>query len=184
MAILQASTKTGSEYTLRCTEEGTLLVQAITEREIEHASGKGDAWSFDSGERDIDAGDTMLFVRNNDDRPLVLDHLEINGSNVICTWEVYIGTEQATAAGGGAVLPTNLNSRFNGADSSTTAFYDETGHADGSLTNRVKTAISGFEALDLTGLILQKNHWIQINQETESTSGSVIVHCHFQDEIN
>ena len=184
MAILQASTRTGQEHTLRCTDEGTLLVQAITETEIEHASGKGNAWSFDSGERDIDAGDTMLFVRNDSDRPMVLDHLEINGSNVICTWEVYVGTAQVTAAGAGAVIPTNLNTRFAGADSDTTAFYDETAHADGSLVSRVKTAISGFHDLDLTGVVLQKNHWIQVNQETESTSGSVIAHAHFQDEIS
>lgn len=182
MAILQAATSSGAEHTLRCTNEGSLVTQSIQEPELEHASGKGDAWSFDSTELDIDAGDTMLFIRNDDDRPFLVDRLIINGSNVVCTWDVNVGTSTATAAGT-TITPVNLNTRFSGASIEMTAMSDETGHADGSTINRVKTAVSEHVELDMAGIVIQKNHWLQVNQETESTSGSVIVLGHYQDAI-
>ena len=63
--------------------ERELEVRAIVESELEHSSISGLAYSWDSTELDIDAGDTMLFVKNLSDTPLILDSVMINGSNVI-----------------------------------------------------------------------------------------------------
>lgn len=160
--------------------EGQGVVRAITEVEIEHASGVlGTAFSWDSGERDIDAGDTMLFVKNTGDVPLILDRMTVNGSNVICTWEIYIGALTTTPSGTG-VTPTNLNEVFATKAAESTSFYDETAVANGSLVERIKTAVSEAKQWDMHGIILGKNHYIQINQLTESTSGSIVLLGHFE----
>lgn len=158
---------------------GELLTKARTQAGIIRASELGNAYSWDSTELDIDAGDTMLFVQNTSDIPLILDSLIINGSNVICTWDINTGTDTTTAAGT-TVAAANLNTAFTTVLANATAFSDETAVADGTTVARVKTIISGHHVHDLTGLVLAKNHYIQINQETESTSGSVILIAHYQ----
>ena len=161
-------------------DEGQAVVRSITEPEIEHASGiLGTAFSWDSGERDIDAGDTMLFIKNTSDIPLILDRMTINGSNVICTWEVYIGATTTTPSGT-TVTPTNLNEVFATQAAEADSFYDETAVANGAIVERVKTAISESKQWDMHGIILGKNHYIQINQLTESTSGSILILGHFE----
>jgi hypothetical protein len=160
-------------------DEKELVVRAINETELEHASAKlGSAYSWDSGERDIDAGDTMLFVKNTTDTPLILDRAIINGSNVVCTWEFYIGADTTTPSGTDAAQ-TNLNETFTSTSSEAVFLYDETAIADGSIVGRVKTPISGSLPVSLDGIVLGKGHYIQFNQETESTSGSVILIGHF-----
>ncbi len=178
MAQVQGVTKTGTLKTVFVTEDGELIVRAITETEIEHASGEGKAFSWDSKELDIDAGDTILFVQRTGDVSLVIDRVEISGSNVICTWEINLGRDSTTATGTG-VSAVSLNTAFDGSTADARAFSDETAVADGDTVARVKTAVSGHVTVDMVGVILGKNHYIQINQETESTSGSVIVHGHF-----
>lgn len=159
--------------------ENQLVVRAITESEIEHASINGEAYSWDSLELNIDAGDTILFVKNLGDTPLILDRLVINGSNVICTWEILIGSETTTPSGTG-VTGVNLNRGFSSTLANVTSLSDETAVADGDIIDRVKTAVSGHHIHDMTGVILGKNHYVQVNQETESTSGSCILHGHFE----
>lgn len=161
--------------------EQELVVRAITEEEIEHASATlGSAFSWDSTELDIDTGDTMLFVKNTGDVPLILDRATINGSNVICTWTILIGSATTTPAGGAAVEGVNLNQTFSAQAADATARSDETAVADGSIIDRVKTPVSNTVEVNLHGVILGKGHYVQINQITESTSGSVVLFGHFE----
>lgn len=161
-------------------EEFELVVRAIVEAEIEHASGKlGTAFSWDSTELDIDAGDTMLFVKNIGDTPLILDRLTINGSNVICTWTILIGAATTTPAGT-EVIGVNINESFSTKMADAVAKSDETAVADGAIIDRIKTPVSNTRVHDMTGIILGKNHYVQINQITESTSGSVVLYGHFE----
>ncbi len=160
-------------------EEGQGVVRAIVEPELEHASSEGQAFSWDSLELDIDTGDTMLFVKNTGNTPLVLDRLIINGSNVICTWTLLLG-KAVTTPTGTVVLAAALNTKSLADVPDATAFSDETAVADGTIFDRVKTPVSGHHVHDLTGLILEKGGYIQVNQITESTSGSCILYGHFQ----
>jgi len=170
----------GRGFLAEVNPEQELVVRSITESEIEHASATaGNAYSWDSGIRDIDAGDTMLFVMNTGDTPLILDRLVVNGSNVICAWEILIGAETTTPSGTD-VIGTNLNEIFSTKLADASAFYDETAVADGNIVDRITTGANGHHIHDLTGMILGKNHYVQINQETESTSGSVILHGHYE----
>ena len=160
-------------------EAQELVVRSIVETELEHASISGKAYSWDSLELDIDAGDTMLFVKNLGSTPLILDTASFNGSNVICTWTLLIGSLTTTPAGT-AVTGVNLNEVFSSTLADATAFSDETALADGDIIGRVKTAVSGHHIHPLNGVILGINHYIQINQITESTSGSVLLIGHFE----
>lgn len=164
---------------MKVTGEGQAVVRSIVETELEHSSIAGEAYSWDSTELDIDAGDTMLYVRNDSDTPLILDRLVFNGSNVICTWDINIGSA-TTAPAGTVVTGVNQNRIFSSDLADATAFSDETAVADGDTISRVKTIVSGHHIHSLNGVILGKNHYIQINQETESTSGSLILIAHFE----
>jgi len=161
-------------------DEGQGVVRAIVEPELEHASGKlGTAFTWDSTTLDIDAGDTMLFVKNTGEVPLILDKLILNGSNVICTWEIGIGALTTTPAGT-TVTPVNMNESFSTKAPDSVSFSDETAVADASVSFRCITPVTDTKTFDMTGLILGKNHYVQINQETESTSGSAILVGHFE----
>ena len=171
----------GRGYKAEVNEEQELVVRAITEEEIVHTSGTdGFAYSWDSTEKDIDTGDTMLFVKNTGDVPLILDRVTFNGSNVICTWTILIGSATTTPAGGAAVEGVNLNQTFSAQAADAVARSDETAVADGSIVDRVKTPVNNSIQQDLHGIILGKGHYVQFNQITESTSGSVVLFGHFE----
>lgn len=171
----------GRGYKSEVNAEQQLVVRAIGEEEIEHASAiLGSAYSWDSTELDIDTGDTMLFVKNTSDVPLVLDRAILNGSNVICTWTLLLGSLTTTPAGGAVVTGVNLNRGFATQLADAVSRSDETAVADGDIIGRVKTPVTNTIQLNLHGVILGKGHYIQVNQITESTSGSVILIGHFE----
>ncbi len=171
----------GRAFKAEVNAEQQLVVRAITEEEIEHASATlGSAFSWDSTELDINTGDTMLFVKNTGDVPLVLDRALINGSNVICTWTLLIGSATTTPAGGAEVVGVNLNETFSSQLADAVARSDETAVADGSIIARAKTPVTNTIEMNLHGIILGKGHYIQFNQITESTSGSVVLIGHFE----
>ncbi len=156
-----------------------LVVRAITEPQIEHASVHlGSAYSWDSTELNLTAGETFLFVQNKGSASLVCDRLIVNGSNVICFWDIGIGSATTTPAGT-TITGVNLNETFSSQLADVTAISDETAVADAPIIMRVKTPIDNTIFVDLTGVVLGKDHYIQINQETTSDSGSVILIAHF-----
>jgi len=170
----------GRGFRAEVNEEQELVVRSIVEAEIEHASARlGSAYTWDSKAINIDVGDTMLFVKNEGDIPLVLDRLILNGSNVLCTWDLNIGS-LTTPPTGTLVTPVNLNRSFSTRVANATAVSDEVDIADGDTFDRVKTVVDGHHIHDLAGIILGRNHYIQVNQETESTSGSAILYGHFE----
>ena len=146
---------------------------------IEAAALRGDAFVWNSIEADIDAGDTMLFVRNDSIRPLHLDRLEICGSNVACTHDLGLGKATTTPTGT-AVTSVNLNPKF-GNESQSTAFGDETAVADATVFGRAKTLATEHLTYSLRGIVLERGAYIQINQETESTTGSCSVYGYYED---
>ena len=159
-------------------EENELLVRAITETELEHSSAKnGQAYSWVSLDSDIDAGDTRLFIKNNNSTPLVLDRITILPSNVACDWSINIGKETTTPTG---VSLTGVNLSQSGNIAEATAYDDETAVADGSPIDWVHSETTATIQHNLDGVILRKGHYLQINQETESTSGRVVVIGHFE----
>ncbi len=177
---LQIEDGKGRGYNTEVNSENELVTRAITEAEIEHASSLGNAYSWDSTELDIDTGDTMLFVKNTGEVPLILDKVIITASNVSCTWTILVGTATTTPSGT-TITGVNLNTQFSTKIADVTSLSDETAVADGSIISRLLTvATPGFIVHDLTGVIIAKNGYVQVNQITESTSGSAILYGHFE----
>lgn len=171
----------GASIDIVATGDGELEVRAITETELEHASAKGRAYAWRSNNGDIDAGDTLLFVKNTSDKFLILSYAIFTPANVVCTYDIGTGSDSTTATGN-AIVATNLNGTVVAVDSYV-AFDDETAVAD--TTPIVSYTVSTTESLraELDGFILGKNQYIQINQETESTSGRVTLFGHFEEEL-
>ena len=160
--------------------EQELVVRAIAEPEIEHASGVlGSAYVWNAPIRDVVAGETFLFVKNLSVIPLILDRLVIGGSNVICQWDIGIGSLTTTPAGD-AVVGVNMNQTFSGAVADALGFTDETAVADATVMFNVWTPITNTVDFNLSGIILGRNHYIQINQETESSTGQLSLIGHFE----
>ena len=160
-------------------DEGELIVRAINESELEHASILGQAYSWHAPTADIGAGDTMLFIKNLGDTPLILDRMVIIPGNVDTNYNIHLG-RLTTPPDAIDVTGINLNPNF-ADDADVHAVADEDAVADGSLVDviHVLTATASF-LHPLTGIILTKGVYIQINQESESTAGAVTIIGHFE----
>lgn len=171
----------GRGFEAEVNEEQELVTRAIQESELEHASIGGKAFSWDSAAQNIDSGDTMLFVKNTGSTTLILDRMDVIGSNVACTWTIHIGSDTTTPAGGSEITAVNLNRIFSSDAPDAIARADETAVADGTVVRQFHTAATvQATPIPMTGFILGKGHYIQVNQETTSTSGSVTLIGHFE----
>ena len=154
------------------------IVRAITESELEHASVNGNAYCWFAPTADIDIGDTLLFIKNLGDTPLILDRMNILGANVAGTVTIHLG-KATTTPDAINVTGTNLNPGF--ADNADVhAVSDEDAVADGTTVEIIHVPATVMLPWDLTGIILPKGTYIQLNQDVESTAGGVAVYGHFE----
>lgn len=179
--VLKGVNKSGNETQILATQDGELEVRAIVETELEHASANGRAYAWRSTNSDIDAGDTRLFIKNTSDKFLIFSYAVFNPANVVCDYDIGIGGATTTPTGT-TVTATNLNGLVNISESYL-AYDDETAVADADPIVTVTVPTTGSHRLELDGFILGKNQYLQINQETESTSGRVTVFGHFEEEL-
>ena len=179
--VVKGVSANGTETQIKATQDGELEVRAIIETELEHASANGRAYAFRSANTDIDAGDTRLFIKNTSDKFLIISYAVFEPSNVVCSYDIGIGAETTTPAGT-QITATNLNGTVTVSESYV-CYDDETAVAD--TTPIVSYTVNTTESkrAELDGFILGKNQYIQINQETESTSGRVTVFAHFEEEL-
>ncbi len=169
----------GRGYKAEVNPANQLVTRAIFEPEIEHASDDGNAYSWHAPIRDLVAGETMLFVQNLGTNPLHLDRLVLAGSNVICQWDLGIGSATTTPTGT-LVTGVNMNETFSTKLADAIAYTDETAVADATVMFHIWTPITNTVVFDLSGVILGQNHYVQINQETESSTGSLTLVGHFE----
>lgn len=172
----------GTPIQIKATSKGELQTIAIVESELEHASESGEAFAWPSLNSDIDAGDTRLFIKNTGDKILKLSHAEFNPANVACTYDIGIGNATTTPTGT-VVNAVNLNQIESSKTEDYLAYDDETAVADATKMFGVTVNTTDSKRIDLQGIILGKGHYIQINQETESTSGQVTVFGLYEDGI-
>lgn len=167
---------------IKSTKAGELEVIAITETELEHHSALGESFAWPSLNTDINSGDTRLYIKNTGSKFLVLSHAEFNPANVVCSYDIGIGSEVTTATGT-TVTAVNINQIESSKTEGYIAWDDETAVADATKMFGVTTNTTESKEVSLRGIILGKGHYIQINQETESTSGQVTVFGFFADEL-
>ena len=173
----------GHDIDVPGTRRGEPLVRAIGQPQIEHESELGLAFSWTSLNTDIAAGDTRLIIRNTDSAFLVLTNITGMPANVSCHYDYGIGQSTTTFASGTAVTAVNLNESF----STTTFDYDamdgETAIADATIAGGLWVSTVASNSESLSGIILGKNHFFQVNQETESTSGRITIKGFFIAEL-
>lgn len=179
--VVKGVNRNGNEGQIRSTLDGELYVRAIVETEIEHAAAQGRAYAWRSANTDIDAGDTRLFIKNTSDKFLIFSYAIFSPANVVCTYDIGIGNETTTATGT-VITASNLNGTVILSESYD-AYDDETAVADATPIISVAAPTTGSYRIELDGFILGKNQYLQINQETESTSGQVTVFGHFEEEL-
>tara|TARA_R110000751_G_scaffold107792_1_gene204294 strand:- start:215 stop:769 length:555 start_codon:yes stop_codon:yes gene_type:complete len=179
--VVKGISGNGTETQIKATQDGELEVRAIVETELEHASANGRAYAWRSANTDIDAGDTRLFIKNTSDKFLVLSYGTFDPSNVVCSYDIGIGNATTTATGT-SITATNLNGTVAVAESYI-AFDDETAVADAAPIVSYTVGTTASMRCELDGFILGKNQYLQINQETESTSGRVTIFGHFENEL-
>jgi len=174
-------THLGTPTNISATDDGELVVRAIIEEEIEHASGTGKAYIWHSANTDIDAGDTILFVKNTGSEFMVLDRMFIHPANVSCRYSINYGSATTTPAGT-LITGNGMNSSIS-TPADSLAYHDETAVADGTEIAAYTCGTTESCEVPMHGFILGKNQYIQINQETESTSGQISLFGHFSSEI-
>ena len=149
---------------IQATDDGELIVRAITEEGIEHAAGMGNAFSFHVTEAAIDTTDTVLFVRNDDAALLVLDRCTLNGDVAeIMNWQIRLGKATTTPTGG-ALTPVNLYPTFSGKTFTHISLTDETAVAAGDLIEEHKVQVlNPAHHVPLHGIVLGKGHYVQFD---------------------
>lgn len=167
---------------IKATSDGELEVRAIIESELEHASASGKAFIWMSTNSDIGAGDTRLFIKNTSDKFLVLSRMLINPANVVCRYDVGLGALTTTPTGT-PITAGNPNEIHSTTQESYVAFDNETAVADTTPMMTVVGNTTSTILIPMDGYILGKNHYTQVNQMTESTSGQIIIVGHFEDEL-
>ena len=179
--LVQGMNESNNRTQIKATKDGELEVRAITETELEHASARGDAYAWRSNDGDIDAGDTLLFIKNTSDKFLIFSYAIFTPANVVCDYDIGIGSASTTPTGN-PITANNLNGTIN-VNESYAAYDDETAVADATTIVSYTTNTTESLKIELDGFILGKNQYLQINQETESTSGRVTVFGHFEEEL-
>lgn len=173
----------GADTSIKAVDQA-LLVQAITEEEIEHAAGKGDAFSFHVTEAAIDTTDTVLFIRNDDNALLVLDRCTLNGDVAsIMNWQIRTG-KTTTAPSGGALTPVNLYPTFSGHSFTHISLTDETAVAAGDLMYEEKVQVLQPAAhVELHGMIIGKGQYVQFDIVGTTPVVGMTLWAHWQTEI-
>jgi len=148
------------------------------------AVDRGDAYIFSSQDADINATDTMLCLRNDDqNRVLVIDRIAICNGDAATRYEVHLVTAAYTAAGT-AVVGINCNPAYadmvngNGA----TCYGDETGNTQGSvfLDIGAGVAVVSYGPYPI-GLKLRAGTAVGIDQVSESAAGAATIYAYFED---
>ena len=154
-------------------DENELVTRSVIESELEHASSQGKAFSWTSDAVAWTANDTIIYLRNDSSTPLILDRVSIPGDATGRTdYSIRVGAASTTPTGTTAILGTNLNETFSTTLAESTSISDETAVADGSIIDWFTVAPLGSEQHNLDGIILGKNHYIQINIESASTDAT------------
>lgn len=159
---------------------GQLITKSIIEAELEEASERGLAFSWYTGDQNIDINDTLLFVKNTSFKPLHLVFLKLNGDSTnAMIYDIGLGSETTVPVGGTLLTAVNLNHIFQSDKPDAVARTDETAVADATAFTRVKMLAEVDKEVSLVGVILGKNHYIQINCETEPTAVSATLIAHY-----
>ena len=158
-------------------KSGEALVAAVTEGLFEKSSEEGKSFNWSSKIIDIDAGDTVLLLKNTSDIPLHIESIAINNGSVASQYVVHLPTTEVTPTGT-TVTGTNLNtgkSEVAGAS----ARSDETDNTQGIVIFHPMIGVDRNKTINTVGLILAKNKSVAIDVIAETTESGVTIRAHY-----
>ena len=146
-------------------------------RTLEDSVRDGDAYRLTGLSADIDAGDTVLLVKNTGTRVFKVAQIIINGGNATSLYDIHFLDTASTAPAGTAVLAVPLNGRKDNGYGTTAliAKNDETGYTQGTILEEAAVLATTRVVVDMHDMALGNNQAIAIDQITESTAGGVTV---------
>lgn len=111
-----------------------------------------------------------------------MDTLIISGdtSATATRFDIGLGSDTTTPAGGTLITGRSINQIFSANSADAIARSGETAVADATVINTVGALTDTMIVQDLTGIILGKNHYIQINAETEPTLNAATIIGHYE----
>jgi hypothetical protein len=151
---------------------------ATTKTALEYWSGKGQAYSWNSLDLDIDATDTLLLVKNDSSSSLYIDYMIIEAGNAATRYQVHIPAAEVTVTGT-TVTGFNLNTGSSNVATATAA-SDETNNTQGTIIYDVSLLATTTIIVPTPGLILSEDKSVGIDQVTESTAGNAIIYGHYE----
>jgi len=173
----------GSEIQVPGTRRGEPLMRAIGQPQIEHESELGLAFSWVSANDDLAITVTRILVRNTSDEFLVMSEITAMPANVSCDYSIRTGNSTTTLAGGAAIVAANLNRQFSSKVFDYDALNGETAIADADQVDGIWCSATASNTKALSGIILGKNDFIQVQYQTETTSGRIILKGFFIPEL-
>lgn len=145
--------------------------------EFKDAVRDGDAYRITALDADIDAGDTMLLVKNTGNSNFRVKEIIINGGNAASLYDIHFtDASSAQTPAGTAVVPVALNGRKDNGKGSTdlVAKSDETGYStQGTILEEATVGATTRVVVDMGGMVLGTNDAVGVDQVTESTAGGV-----------
>jgi len=162
----------------RVNSNGMALVLAVSESDFERASEKGQAFSWSSGVIDINAGDTVLLIKNLSDTVLRISDVCINNGSVASQYVVHLPTTEVATPTGTALSAVVLNTSKVG-DPDVTAISDETANVQGAVINTPMLEVDANLKIPLSGLMLGKNKSLAIDVVAETTESGVTIRGHY-----
>jgi hypothetical protein len=170
---------TGKGYKAKVDANNRLHTQAVTETEALHATEEGDAYNINSGNISLSAAGSLLYIKNNEDKDLVVETVIIGqGTGTVSdSGEVTI-TANDTAGDlitDGTAVTYNANRNFGSSKTLTADAYK--GKSGGTATGGTDVIFAYAEqssrvALHIN-LVLPKGNAISIMLDPKLSSGSV-----------
>lgn len=175
----QVGDGTGKGYAAKVNADNKLETIAITHPFLQHESEVfGNAYVWSSGTIDIDAGDTVLLVKNTASGLLHIDRIVINNGSLASEYVIHIPTTTVTTPTGTTVTGTNLNTD-SGNVAEATAISDETTNTQGNVVENVFLPVDSRQSVDVRGLFLARNSSVAVDVVENTTESSVSIFGHY-----
>lgn len=177
MVILEDGKGTGRKAQVNT--QNQLVVKATVQSEIEHESEEnGSAYNWTSDTVSVDAGDTVLLVKNTSDKHLHITSIKISNGSTASEYTIHLPTTEVTVTGT-IVTGTNLNTANSNVATSSAA-SDETNNTQGNVLETIFLAVDRRETISTGGLILGKNKSLAIDVVATVTETSITIVGHFE----
>ena len=177
--MVQIEDGKGTGNRVQVNKENQLVVNAVTQSELEHESEEnGQSYNWSSDVVDVAASGTLLLVKNTSDSHLHIKSIDIANGALASQYITHLPTIEVTPAGT-TITATNLNTASsNVADAD--AKSNETNNSLGNVLDVVFLAVDTNHTIDTDGLILAKNKSIAIDVTENTVESAVTIIGHYE----